>query len=120
MMPLMSHSNHISSTTTWSADVTVRRAGPADDPALRRLAALDSAAPLQGPVLIALVDGAPAAAVALTGERAIADPFRPTADLVALLATRRAQLAGGGRRRRYSPRKLASRAFPASVSTDSG
>ena len=49
----------------------------------RRLARLDSQRPLTGEITVVEEDGLIVAAVA--GERAIADPFRPTADLVALL-----------------------------------
>jgi hypothetical protein len=64
-----------------------------DAPALARLAALDSQRPLVGPVLLAEIDGEPWAAIALETGRVVADPFRPTAALVALLRSRAAQLA---------------------------
>jgi hypothetical protein len=73
---------------------TVRFAYPDDDGALRRLAALDSSAPLPGPLLVAEVGGELWAAVTLSGEpRAIADPFHHTAELVALLRERADRLA---------------------------
>jgi hypothetical protein len=74
--------------------LTIRLAGPADAAALARLAELDSARP-PGPVpmLMAEVGGELRAALPLDGERAIADPFRPTAALVAILAERARQLA---------------------------
>jgi hypothetical protein len=73
--------------------IALRPAAPGEDADLRRLAALDSAEPLRGPVLIALADGEPVAALSLADGRAVADPFRPTADVVTLLrgdAARRA------------------------------
>ena len=73
-------------------DIVIRRATASDAPALRRLAALDDAtAPEATPdVLVAEVGGEPVAA--LGGDRAIADPFRPTASLVELLRVRARQL----------------------------
>ncbi len=73
-------------------EVTIRRAFPDDADALRRLAALDGASPPAGDVLVAEVAGEPWAALALHGGQAIADPFRPTAELVTLLRTRAEQL----------------------------
>jgi hypothetical protein len=71
--------------------VIVREAVPADFDALVRLAALDDRRVPSGTVVVAEVDGELAAAVSLAGH-AIADPFRPTADLVGLLELRAAQL----------------------------
>jgi hypothetical protein len=79
-------------------DVTIRRAGPADESGLRRLAALDEARPLAGEVLVAEVDGELWAALELAGGRMIADPFRPTVAVRELLALRRGSFeAGTGR-----------------------
>src|SRR4051812_5102087 len=61
---------------------------PDDAAALNGLAALDSARPLDGDALVALVDETPVAAISVADGRAIADPFRRTADLVALLKLR--------------------------------
>jgi hypothetical protein len=75
-----------------ATSVSIRRAGPHDAPALCRLAALDSAAPLCGEVLLAEVDGEARAALSLADGSVVADPFRRTAALVDLLAMRRDQL----------------------------
>jgi hypothetical protein len=73
--------------------VTVRMAVPADTAALRRLAQLDSAPPLDAvPTLVAEVRGELRAALAVGTGRAIADPFEPTAELVAMLVQRARQL----------------------------
>jgi hypothetical protein len=82
----------VSSHRIGEDDVVIRRATPADVDALHRLAALDSARPLAGAVLVAESEGAVAAAYSLDEQRAIADPFRPSADLVALLEARAARL----------------------------
>ena len=70
----------------------IRRTTPDDAMAMARLAALDSKRPIEGDALVAEVEGELLAAVAITGDAAIADPFRPTADLVAMLEMRAAQL----------------------------
>ncbi len=68
--------------------LTLRPATPADAPALRRLAALDSAPALKGEVLIALEAGEAVAALSLSDGRVVATPFRLTEDVVALLRMR--------------------------------
>jgi hypothetical protein len=73
-------------------DVTLRYGFPDDQPALWRLAALDSAEPLAEPVLIAEVDGVPWAALSLSDGSVVADPFHRTLDVVALLRARAQQL----------------------------
>jgi hypothetical protein len=73
--------------------VTVRHAAPADGEGIRRLAALDSKHTPDGPVLVAEVDGELVAAVPFGGGAVIADPFKPTADLVNLLELRATQVA---------------------------
>jgi hypothetical protein len=81
--------------------LTIRMAVARDDAALGRLAQLDSApAPKRVPMLVAEVGGELRAALSLDGGRAIADPFRPTAELVAILAERARQLAPPPARRR--------------------
>src|SRR5215207_4798916 len=63
--------------------VLIRAARGSDGAALENLARMDSQRPLGGDVLLAEQDGVIVAALA--DDRAIADPFRPTADLLALL-----------------------------------
>ncbi|HYF27779.1 MAG TPA: hypothetical protein VD931_18700 [Baekduia sp.] len=84
-------------TTTSDFSYAIRRAVADDAPALARLAALDSARPLAGDVLVALVDGAPWAALSLQDGRVVADPFRPSAHAVELLRLRAEHLARAGR-----------------------
>ena len=66
---------------------------PADAAVLSRLAQLDGAPRPAGAVLVAELDGEIVAAVPFDGGRAIADPFRPTAELVELLRARCAKAA---------------------------
>jgi hypothetical protein len=66
----------------------LRLANEADTPGLTRLAALDSQAPLTGSILVGELHGEPAAALSLADGRSIADPFRPTAHLVATMRVR--------------------------------
>jgi hypothetical protein len=83
--------------------VTVRHAHAGDERALARLAALDSGQAPAGPALVAETDARILAALPLGSGRPIADPFVPTAELVALLQLRADQLerpAGSGRVRR--------------------
>jgi hypothetical protein len=72
--------------------VTIRLASAADEQHLLRLAALDSAELPQGTLLLAEIDHGVVAAVALTGGAVVADPFRRTTDVVALLRLRVGQL----------------------------
>jgi hypothetical protein len=84
--------------------VVIRAARGSDGVALENLARMDSQRPLAGDVLIAEQDGVIVAA--LGGDRTIADPFRPTADLVALLRVHagRPAHASGNRSRVRVPR----------------
>jgi hypothetical protein len=75
--------------------LTIRRADASDAGALVRLAALDSAFPPTGDVLLAEVGDELWAAVELDTGSAIADPFRPSGDLVDLLQLRAGRLNGG-------------------------
>ncbi|HEV7883855.1 MAG TPA: hypothetical protein VGO81_09805 [Solirubrobacteraceae bacterium] len=72
--------------------VVIRPARDADLLALHDLAELDSAAPLVGPVLVAIVDGRPWAAIGVDDGRVIADPFRESGAAVELLRLRVTQL----------------------------
>jgi len=74
-----------------AAAVVLRQARPEDGDALRRLALLDDSAPLAGEVIVAEQHGALRAALSIHSDRAIADPFQHTGDLVELLR-RRAEL----------------------------
>ena len=69
-------------------NLTIRRATNSDEFAVRRLAVLDSASPPTGEVLLAEMGNELWAAVAVETGAAIADPFRPSADLVELLRFR--------------------------------
>ena len=86
--------------------LTIRRAAPADAPALARLAVLDSAPDLRGDVIVAEVAGELWAARSLTDGRVLRDPFRATSEAAALLALRAAYLRRNvtlpGRRSRLS------------------
>ena len=65
--------------------ITLRLAETSDAPALERLAALDSARAPRGATVVAERAGTVVAAVSLDGRTTIADPFVPTAGIVALL-----------------------------------
>jgi hypothetical protein len=70
----------------------IRPARDADEPALRRLAFLDSAEPLIGRILIGEIDRVAAAAMSLDERRTIADPFQRSGALRAHLRLRAAAL----------------------------
>jgi hypothetical protein len=74
--------------------LTIRRATADDTFAIRRLAAIDSAAPPTGEILLAEMGSELWAAVSVDTGAAIADPFRPSGDLVDLLRFR-AERTGG-------------------------
>jgi hypothetical protein len=76
--------DHVYMTTDDTA-ISLRRAVPSDAEALHRLAQLDSRRLPAGPHLVAERDGILIAALAEPSGIAISDPFRPTADAVALL-----------------------------------
>ncbi len=85
--------------------IAIRAARREDEAVLVRLAALDAATPFPRPALVATLDGVPAAAVSLVDGRAVADPFLPSAEAVALLRHRAAAVATPARRRhRKAPR----------------
>ncbi|HEY8000510.1 MAG TPA: hypothetical protein VID76_01155 [Solirubrobacterales bacterium] len=91
--------------TQINATMTIRRMDldDGDARALARLAALDSRAQLEGPVLGAEVEGRLLAAIAVASGDVVADPFSRTSELRALLKLRRAQIqerSAGTRRRR--------------------
>jgi hypothetical protein len=86
------------------ATITIRRATPGA-PEVRDLAELDSTPVPAGAVLVAEVGGEPVAAIPVDGGPAFANPFRPTAKVVALLEARAGQVRGAtapawGRRHR--------------------
>lgn len=72
--------------------VTIRRATSADHASLREIAHLDSQGPPSGPLLVAEIGDEIVAAIAIDTARVIANPFRRTADAVALLRLRAEQL----------------------------
>jgi hypothetical protein len=67
--------------------LTLRPATEDDAAAVARLVELEEALPLTGEVLLAELDSRVIAAVSVREDRAVADIFRPTAELVAMLRT---------------------------------
>lgn len=87
--------------------LTVRVAGADDAADLARLAALDSARPLRGSVLVADIGDRPVAAISVQDGEVVADPFERTADIAEMLRVRVRQI------RRVRPRRaLSLRARP--------
>lgn len=85
-----------------TAPLVLRPATSVDSADLERLAALDSARPLDGEILLAYAGGEVRAALSLGSGRVVADPFWPSADLVELL-----RAAAGERPRRRVLRRAA-------------
>lgn len=87
-----------------SENIVIRTERSGDGREVRRLAALDSARVPLSPLLLAEVDGEVRAALSLADGGTIADPFHPSAPLVALLKMRADQAHGRGPRRRLADR----------------
>jgi hypothetical protein len=81
--------------------LALRMAGTDEAALVRRLADLDGAPALEGPALLAVIDGEPVAAISMADSRVVADPFVPTQEAVALLRLRAKHLLGPGTRRRW-------------------
>lgn len=96
--------------TDLTDPITIRHSSAMDNRGLLELAELDGRRPLEGPVLVAEIDGRLAAAVAVADGAAVADPFQHTAALVELLqAQAKRERAGRGGRGTFLSR-LAARA----------
>jgi hypothetical protein len=103
-------------TVLTPSSVVMRAARGSDGDELRRLARLDSKPAPRGEILVTEVDGAIDAAIGLDDGIVIANPFKPTSGLIALLELRagraKRQKARRGLAERLRPR-LAPRARPA-------
>jgi hypothetical protein len=92
--------------TAWQhrprGELKIRAAAAADAPTLLRLARLDSSRALTGTIILAEDDGEIVAAVAVEDGACIANPFRATAAIVAMLRLRASQLREPNPRRRRS------------------
>jgi hypothetical protein len=86
--------------------LTIRLATPDDASALEGLARLDSSRTPGGEVLVAEVGGELWAALSLEDFHAVADPFRPTGELVLVLIERGRALTKPARRERRTLRCL--------------
>jgi hypothetical protein len=95
--------------TTTTQPILIRTASDQDARTLRRLAAVDSAAPVGPHALVAEVGGVAVAALDLADGRVVADPFVATADLVDLLRLRARRLAAPAAARARTPLRRAGR-----------
>jgi hypothetical protein len=86
------NSPHLNGNSADPEGVTIRALEANDSDALRVLAELDTARPPIGEVLGAERDGRLVAAISLSNGDVVADPFRPTAEIVTLLRVRARQL----------------------------
>jgi hypothetical protein len=85
-----------------NAPLRIRPARRSDSAAVRRLAELDSNRAPRGDVLLAEVGDELWAALSVDDGHVVADPLRPSADIVTMLSQRRRQLRG--HRGRLRPR----------------
>lgn len=92
--------------------LALRVADDADARVVRRLADLDDSSPLRGEILLAVLDGEAVAALSLADGRVVANPFVRTADAVALLELRAAQLSAGASRSRRRLRVIDNPRYP--------
>ena len=83
-------------TSTSTDTMLMRRDTPADDAAIAVLARLDDKRLPAGPFLVAEMSGEIVAALSLSSGTAVADPFRPTGDAVAMLHLRAMQIGAAG------------------------
>jgi hypothetical protein len=88
------------------AVIRLRLATPGDEPAIEQLAELSGRVKGRGPWIVAEVDGQTWAALSLAGGEPLADPFRPTAEIRALLSLRAKQLDYDEREPRESMRRF--------------
>lgn len=84
--------NSLSTTSIDAEPVLMRRAGAGDIARIRDLARLDDKRVPAGPYLVADLSGEIVAALSLSSGVVVADPFRLTADAVAMLRLRAAQV----------------------------
>ena len=98
--------------TTTAPSVLIRAARGSDGAALERLAELDSSRVPAGSLLVAEDDGRLVAAIASSTGQAIADPFLPTADVIALLELRAAGASASTHGRRGLAERLGLRVAP--------
>jgi hypothetical protein len=89
--------------------IAIRPAYGDEQEVVADIALLDSARPLIGPVLLAVVDGWPVAAGSLADDRVVANPMVPTGDAVALLRERMSHLRAERRPRRGRRARLLTR-----------
>ena len=99
--------------TSSTDTLTIRRATAADEPALERLARLDSRRPTPAPHLVADASGRLVAAVSLGDGSAIADPFVASGPAVDLLRERARHLARDEQRGRVPAMAMLRGLFPA-------
>ena len=101
----MSNTNQPNHEFVLPGEITIGPATGDDRHELERLAELDSTTLPAGPMLVAKVGDEFTAAYSVTERRAIANPFRRTAELVELLRVHARQL--GGERGNGTPRPSA-------------
>ena len=85
--------NFMSTTTSETEALMMRRATADDTARIRTLARLDDRRMPPGPYLVAVAADEIVAARSLSSDAVVADPFRRTSDIVAMLSLRASQVA---------------------------
>lgn len=91
-VPMPFHRRSPSSVYRHAPAVTIRRATPADERSVEILAEVDDARVPPGPLLLAFAGDELWVALSLATGAAICDPFRPSAEVAALVRERARQL----------------------------
>jgi hypothetical protein len=99
--------DQLAEAATQLPTATIRPTNDADERALARLSELEDRDPGSAPHLVAEQDGEVVASLSLDDGVALGDPFRRTADLIALLRVCAAQVAPTRESERRFARRLA-------------
>jgi hypothetical protein len=92
----------------------IRPATDEDRELISRIASLDSSSPIEGPALIGEIDGVAVAVLSLSDGRVVANPFRRTAELVAVMRAQ-AKSMGVAHPQRWFTRRLRAALRPRSA-----
>jgi len=96
----------VTATARLTRHHSIRTATDDDRERIGRIASLDSSHPIEGPALIGEIDGIAVAVLFLADGSVVANPFRPTADLVESMRVRARALGAPALARRSPVQRL--------------